>query len=74
MESEAMAARSAFCEVLALKADLSLISPGLARKAFTVHEDNQSLIAVVNNVDGGRYEARKHIAIRVMFLREIAAS
>ena len=43
-------------------------------KAWPLFEDNQSLIAVVVKVDGGEYEARKHIAVRVMRLREVVAT
>ena len=42
--------------------------------AWRLFEDNQSLIAVVCNIDGGKYEARKHIAVRVMWLREVVAT
>ena len=32
------------------------------------------LIAVVEKIDGGKYEARKHIAVRVAWLREVVAT
>ena len=41
---------------------------------WIVHEDNQSLLAVINKPLGGRYDARKHIAVRVLWMREIVAS
>ena len=46
----------------------------LARSQWIVHEDNQSLMAVINKPLGGRYDARKHIAIRVLWMREVVAA
>ena len=74
LEAEAVALRVAICEVIALKFDMEVIDPKLGDSQWIVHEDNQSLIAVVNTPDGGKYEARKHIAVRVMWLREIVST
>ena len=74
MEAEAVAARVAFCEVIGLKWDAEVLDPQLGDESWVVHEDNQSLIAVIGQVDGGKYEARKHIAVRVMWLREVVAT
>ena len=74
LEAEAMAGRSAFCEIMGLKLDLDVIDRTLARSQWIVHEDNQSLMAVINKPLGGRYEARKHIAVRVLWMREVVAS
>ena len=74
LEAEAVAARSALCEVIGLKWDLEVLDEGLGESQWIAHEDNQSLMAVVNTPDGGKYEARKHIAVRVMWLREVVAT
>ena len=74
MEAEAVALRISFCEVIGLKWDMEVFDPVLGDMAWRLFEDNQSLIAVVCNIDGGKYEARKHIAVRVMWLREVVAT
>lgn len=71
LEAEAVAARAVLCEVIALKWDLEVLDPVVGKSKWTVHEDNQSVIAVVTVPDGGKYEARKHIAVRIMWLREV---
>ena len=71
---KAVAAREALCEVIALKWDLEVLDPQLGDERWHVHEDNQSLIATINVPDGGKYEARKHIAVRICWLREVVAS
>ena len=53
---------------------MEVFDPQLGDKAWSLFEDNQSLIAVVEKVDRGKYEARKHIAVRVMWLREVVAT
>ena len=53
---------------------LEVLDPWLGNSEWIVHEDNQSLIAIANTPDGGKYEARKHIAVRVMWLREIVST
>ena len=74
LEAECQVARSALCEVLGLKEDLKIIDPEMSRAKRNVWEDNQSLIAVVSKIDGGKYDARKHIAVRIFWLREVIAS
>lgn len=74
MEAEAVSMRVGFCEVIGVKWDMEVFDPQLGDKTWPLFEDNQSLIAVVEKVDGGKYEARKHIAVRVMWLREVVAT
>ena len=74
LEAEAVAAREAMCEVIALKWDLEVLDPQLGDAKWTTQEDNQSLIATINVPDGGKYEARKHIAVRICWLREVVAT
>ena len=66
--------RVGFCEVIGVKWDMEVFDPQLGDKTWPLFEDNQSLIAVVEKVGGGKYEARKHIAVRVMWLREVVAT
>ena len=42
--------------------------------ATGLHEDNPSLMAVINKPLVGGYKARKHIAIQVLWMREVDAS
>jgi hypothetical protein len=74
MEAEAVSMRVGFCEVIGVKWDMEVFDPQLGEMAWPLHEDNQSLIAVVEKIDGGKYEARKHIAVRVAWLREVVAT
>ena len=68
-ESELEALRQVLAEVIALKADLALLDPMLARSKWIVHEDNNAARLIVEG--GGSVCARKHICVKAHWLREV---
>ena len=71
-EAELGALRDVCAEILALRKDLALIDPQLANIRWRVWEDNQAAIAIMEG--GGKYESRKHIAVRALWCRSMVGS
>ena len=71
-EAELGALRDVSAEILALRKDLLLIDPQLANTRWRVWEDNQAAIAIMHGE--GKYENRKHLAVRALWCQSLVGS
>ena len=55
-----------------MRKDVALLDPMLVTRPWRVFEDNQSALAIMNFE--GKYENRKHYAVRALWMRDLVES